>query len=91
MIPAASIATSVPVPIAIPTSALASAGASLIAVAHHRHPFAFGFQSRHFAFLVLGQYFGHYVRFFDPDLAGDRLRGFRPVARDHPDLGAHRP
>ena len=86
VMPALSIATSVPVPMAMPTSAAASAGASLTpspAMATTRPSRAQFLDHR--AFLI-GQHLG--FDFGDAETLGDGLRGGAVVAGQHDDADA---
>ena len=86
MIPALSIATSVPVPIAIPTARGRERGRVVDAVAGHRDDLALGLQASHHLGLARRKHVC--LDPVDPDRAGDGLRGDPVVAGQHHDLEA---
>ena len=83
VMPALSMATSVPVPMAMPTLACARARRVVHSVAGHGHDATLGLQLLHdFAFLVRQH---ARVNFIDAEFARDRFRGGAAVAGEHHD------
>ncbi len=86
VMPALSIATSVPLPMAMPTSAAASAGRVVDAVAGHRHHPALAAQPCHHVALSFRQNIG--LDLGDTERLRHRLRGRDVVAGQHDDAQA---